>query len=103
MKGSMTMQKTLRTLLALVALAGFPVWAAAQTQIDHTTFSVAVTATATNITLTAASGSGVGDRIYADGELMQILSAVGTSTTNWNVRRGLGQGFTPARAHSTNA
>ena len=84
-------------------LVSVPATVFGQTQIDHTVFSVAATATATNITLTAASGSGVGDRLYVDGELMQILSAVNASTTNWNVRRGLGQGFTPARAHSTNA
>src|SRR3990167_7603481 len=89
--------------LAAALLVSVPATVFGQTQVDHTTLSVAATATATNITLTAASGSGVGDRLYVDGELMQILSAVNASTTNWNVQRGLGQGFTPARAHSTNA
>lgn len=89
-------------LVALFGL-GVPTVSHAQTRIDHTTFTAAVTATATTVTLAAASGSGAGDFLYVDGELMQISSAVGSSTTQWNVRRGLGQGFTPARAHSTTA
>lgn len=89
--------------LALAVLLGLPAVAAAQTQIDHTTFSTAVTATATSVTLAAASGSSVGDHLYVEGELMQLQSAVNASTTEWNVRRGLAEGFTPARAHPTTA
>ena len=89
--------------VALAVLLGVPAALSAQTQIDHTTFTAAVTATATDVTLTAASGSSAGDYLYVDGELMRLQSAVNSSTTNWNVRRGLGQGFTPARAHSVNA
>ena len=83
----------------LAVLLGVPTALSAQTQIDHTTFTAAVSATATDVTLSAASGSSAGDRLYVDGELMQLTSAVNASTTNWNVRRGLGQGFTPARRH----
>ena len=88
---------------ALAVLLGVPAVTHSQTQVDHTTFSTAVTATATDITLAAASGSSAGDRLFVDGELMQLTSAVNSSTTNWNVRRGLGEGFTPARAHSITA
>ena len=89
-------------LVALFGL-GVPTVSHAQTRIDHTTFTAAVTATASSLTLTAASGSSAGDFLYVDGELMRIVSAVNASTTNWNVQRGLGQGFTPARAHSSTA
>ena len=41
--------------LALAVLLGVPTTLCAQTAIDHTTFTAAVTATATDITLTAAS------------------------------------------------
>lgn len=99
------MRLTLRHLtVMLVAVFGLavPTVSHGQTAIDHTTFTAAVTATATNLTLTAASGSSVGDYLYVDGELMR-LSTAGTSTTNWNVSRGLAQGFTPGRAHSATA
>lgn len=97
-----------RTLLCRLVCAAVAVLygvtpAHSQTQVDHTTFTVAVTATATSVTLTAASGSSAGDFLYVDGELMGVTSAVNASTTEWNVRRGLSQGFTPARAHSVNA
>ena len=85
--------------LALAVLLGVPAVAHSQTQIDHTTFTAAVSATATDITLSAASGSSAGDYLYVDGELMRLTTAVNASTTNWNVRRGLGEGFTPARRH----
>ena len=84
---------------ALAVLFGVPTVLSAQTQIDHTVFTTAVTATDTQVTLSAASGSSAGDWLYVDGELMRITTAVNSSTTNWNVRRGLGQGFTPARRH----
>ena len=74
-----------------------------QVRIDHTTFTAAVTATAERATLSAASGSSVGDYLYVDGELMRIRVAVNASTTEWEIQRGLGDGFTPARAHSVNA
>lgn len=87
--------------LALAVLLGVPAAADSQTQIDHTTFTAAVTATATSITLAAASGSSADDYLYVDGELMRLTTAVNASTTEWNVRRGLAQGFTPARRHPT--
>lgn len=95
------MTKTLRTLLALAALLGIPLAARAQTQIDHTTFSTAVTAASTSVTLAAASGALAGDFLYVEGEEMGLLR--NTAGTTWTVRRGLAEGFTPARAHSTTA
>lgn len=86
-----------------LALLGFPAVVQAQVQVDHTTFTTAITATATSITLTAASGSAAGEHLYVEGELLQLQSAVNASTTEWNVRRGLAQGATPARAHPTTA
>ena len=83
----------------LAVLLFIPSAAHSQTGIDHTTFTAAVSATATDITLSAASGSSAGDYLYVDGELMRLTTAVNASTTNWNVRRGLGEGFTPARRH----
>ena len=77
--------------------------AQSQVQIDHTTFTVAVTTTARSITLAAASGSAAGEYLYVEGELMQLQSAVNASTTEWNVRRGISDGATPARAHPTTA
>ena len=87
---------------ALLALL-VPTLAQGQTRVDHTTFTAAVTATATRATLTAASGSSVGDYLYVDGELMRIRVAVNASTTEWEIQRGLGDGATPARAHSATA
>lgn len=96
------MTKILRNLLALVALLGLvPSLASAQTQIQHTTFSTAVSATTNTVTLAAAAGSVKGGFLYSDGELFALL--VNTSGTTWTVRRGLGEGFVPARAHSTTA
>ena len=91
------------TLWLALALLGLPATATSQTQIDHTTFSTAVAATDSRVTLAAASGSSAGDHLYVEGELMQLQSAVNASTTEWNVRRGLGDGFTPARRHPTTA
>lgn len=100
---SLLRNATIRMWCALAVLLGVPAVAHSQTQIDHTTFSAAVTATATSVTLTAASGSSAGDSLYVDGELLRLTTAVNASTTEWNVRRGLGEGATPARAHSTTA
>ena len=100
------MRLTLRHLtVMLVAVFGLliPTISHAQTRIDHTTFTAAVTATDQAITLTAASGSSAGDYLYVDGELMRIQSAINASTTNWRVQRGMSQGSTPARAHSSTA
>jgi len=100
------MRLTLRHLtVMLVAVFGLliPTISHAQTRIDHTTFTAAVTATDQAITLTAASGSSAGDYLYVDGELMRIQSAINASTTNWRVQSGMSQGSTPARAHSWTA
>lgn len=91
----------LTALFAAILLTSMPTWAEAQTQVDHTRFSTAVTATQNTVTLVANSGTVAGDYFYADGELMQAETR-GTGNT-WRVRRGLGQGFVPARAHSTTA
>src|SRR3990167_7685169 len=99
---SMHMTTFLRNLprwCVLAVLLFIPSAAHSQTGIDHTTFTAAVSATATDITLSAASGSSAGDYLYVDGELMRLTTAVNASTTQWNVRRGLGEGFTPARRH----
>ena len=98
-----TMFRNATRWVALAVLLGVPTAVSAQTQIDHTTFTAAITATATDITLTAASGSSAGDLLYVEGELMRLSSAVNSSTTNWNVQRGRGEGSTPARAHSASA
>lgn len=100
------MKLTLRHALTCVLAAGLlsvPAITFGQTRVDHTTFAAAVTAAASRATLSAASGSSVGDYLYVDGELIKLQSAVNASTTEWNIQRGLGQGFTPARAHSVNA
>lgn len=86
-------------LLALVV--ALPIGLGAQTQVAHTTFSTAVSATSTAVTLSAASGAAAGEYLYVDGEMMRLVR--NTSGTTWTVQRGLSQGFTPARAHSTNA
>jgi hypothetical protein len=82
----------------VLALAGT---AFAQTQIDRTTFSTAVTAAATRVTLAAASGAAAGDFLYVQGEKIELTRNV--SSTTWDVRRGLSDGATPASAHGTNA
>ena len=97
------MNRILRNALLAVVLFALPGLAWAQTQIDRTTFSSAVSATATRLTLSAASGSVAGGYVYVNGELMQLTSAVNASTTQWNVRRGLSDGSEPARAHGTTA
>ena len=86
---------------ALAVLLGIPAMSVAQTQVDHTTFSTAVTATATSVILTANSSSAAGDYLYVEGEAMRLAS--NTSGTTWTVQRGRDNGATPARAHSTTA
>jgi hypothetical protein len=95
-----TLHKAACALVVLMLGASLPASVQAQTQIDHTTFSAAVTAAATSVTLTAASGVVDGGCIYADGELMIVQ---GVSSTTATVRRGTSRGSTPARRHSTNA
>lgn len=96
------MRQTLRnaTLWLALAVLGFPLAVHAQTQIDHTTWTAAVTATATSATLTAASGVAAGGCLYTDGELIGVRTVDSATVT---MRRGLGDGFTPGRAHSVNA
>lgn len=92
------------TLWLALALLGLPAMTTAQTQVDHTTLDAALTATSTRVNLAAASGSAVGEHLYIEGELMQLINADGDDdATTFGVRRGLGQGFTPARAHPTTA
>lgn len=95
------MTNLFRTLMALLVVLGLAAGASAQTAVDRTTFSTAVTATAQSVTLAAASGAAAGQYLYVEGELMQLEA--NTSGTTWRVRRGLGNGATPARAHSTMA
>lgn len=95
------MTNILRTLVALALAALIPWSAAAQTAVDRTNFSTAVTAAAQTVTLAAASGAAVGQYVYVEGELMSLEA--NTAGTTWRVRRGLGNGATPARAHSTSA
>lgn len=92
------------TLWLALALLGFPATTTAQTQIDHTTLDVALTATATRVDLAAASGAAVGEHLYIEGELIQLINNDGDSNdTTFGIRRGLANGFTPARAHPTTA
>lgn len=93
------MNRILRTLIALM-LVVLPTASYAQTAVDRTTFAATVTATATQVTLTAASGAAAGGYLYVEGELMGIRSVSGTTV---QVRRGLSEGSTPARQHSTSA
>lgn len=94
------MNRILRYTMLALTLA-LPIALGAQTQVAHTTFSTAVTATSTSVTLAAASGAAAGEFLYVDGELMELRT--NTSGTTWTVRRGLGNGSTPARAHATSA
>lgn len=92
------------TLWLALALLGFPATTTAQTQIDHTTLSVAMTSTSTTIDMAAASGSAVGEHVFVEGELMQLINNAGDDdATTFGVRRGLANGFTPARPHPTTA
>lgn len=93
------MNRILRTLLTLALLIGVTSAASAQTQVDHTRLSTAITALSPTITLVAASGAVSGDFVYIEGELMRL--GTNTTGTTWTVRRGLGEGATPARAHAT--
>lgn len=84
-------------LLVTVVVTG-PTPVQGQTAISSTTLSAAVARTATSVALTSDAGVSAGTLLYVDGELMQALSEQGTSA-RWNVRRGLGDGMTPAAAH----
>lgn len=61
----------------------------AQTAVDHTTFSAAVSATATRVTVSAASGAASGGYLFVEGELMAVQTVSGTTLT---VRRGVAGG-----------
>jgi hypothetical protein len=99
----MTNTRHLRIAAWLIAFAAFlvlPLPVFAQTAVDHTTFSSAVDGDDTVVNLTAASGATAGGFLFVEGEKMPIQSVSGTAVT---VRRGDGQGFTPARPHPTTA
>ncbi len=86
------MKSLFRTLIATLLLA-VPALAHAQTQIDRTTFSVAVSATDRTVTLAAASGAAAGQNLFANGELFVLQT--NTTGTTWTVRRSTG-----AKGHS---
>src|SRR5439155_6991841 len=93
----MTLLKTIglaRTVIATVALMSALVMPGfSQTATTQTITSAAMTATQTTITVASSTGfvASSGTQSYnawVDGELLKILSQVGSSTT-WNVTRGL--------------
>lgn len=62
----------------------------AQTALNTTTLSAAVTtADGTVVNLTSGTTVAAGQELFVDRELMRIQSAVGGSTTQWNVVRGI--------------
>lgn len=74
---------------ALITVVGWATGAQAQTALVSTTLAAAVsTADATTVTLTSGTGVAAGSVLYIDKELLRVQSAVGGSTTNWNVVRG---------------
>lgn len=76
-------------LLALMLLPWSGSQPSAQTTLNTTTLDAAITdATATTVTLASGTTVAAGQVLFVDRELMRIQSAVGSSTTNWNVTRG---------------
>src|SRR6059036_2462609 len=87
----MTLFKT--TGLALALMSAFVASGFSQTATTQTITSAAMTATQTTITIASSTGftASSGTQSYnawVDGELVKLLSQVGSSTT-WNVTRGL--------------
>src|SRR5436309_149057 len=88
------MKTFLKTTVAAIALMiAVAVSGQAQTATTQTITSAAMTATQTTITVASSTGftASSGTQSYnawVDGELVKLLSQVGTSTT-WNVTRGL--------------
>lgn len=89
--------KTLRFALLAMILA-LPIAASAQTVAATTTLSAAVTATQDFITVASATGFTVGNHVYVEHELMQILSINGTT-----IRVQRGEAPTRQMAHATSA
>lgn len=92
--------KTIRFwLLSALCVALFTVPIAAQTTINSTTLSGAITATQQTITLASSSNISVGDRLFIDWEMLTVLrcgtsSTVGSGCTSatMTVQRGTGDG-----------
>lgn len=82
--------KTLRKLTVSCLLALLACSLHAQTTTTTTTLSAAITGRAdTVVRLTSGTDVAAGGFIFVDREQMAVLGAVGSSTTIWNVRRGV--------------
>lgn len=57
--------------------------------LNSTTIAAAMTVSASTITLTSGTSVAAGQFYYIDKELGRFTSAVGSSTTVWNIQRGL--------------
>ena len=94
-----TIWRSLAMTLAILLTATLSV---AQTTLNSTTLAAAVsTAEAATVTLASGTTVAAGHDLYVERERMRILSAVGSSTTIWNVARGIGG--TASRPHPNGA
>lgn len=93
------MMKTFRTLILAAVLAlALTAPMAAQTTVNTTTLSAAVTKSQTQVTVASATNVAVGNILYVDREAMKVTALSGTLAT---VRRGM-EGTAPA-AHVSGA
>src|SRR5688500_9071791 len=91
----LTLTRRSRILAAAIVLALGAAWVlpqpSAQTALSSTTLSSAVTSTsATSVVLTSGTNVSAGDYLFVEntGEVMRIIEAQGSSTTQWRVQRG---------------
>jgi len=92
------MMKTFRNLITVLIAVVLTIPMAAQTTVNTTTLSAAVTKSQTQVTVASATNVAVGNILYVDREAMKVVTLSGTNAT---VRRG--QEGTAAVAHASGA